>query len=117
MLETRRKRRSVQDVTEDVMYLWSLLSYTRPLISSFGLFLYLSPGVKRPHRGNVLYTYSRPVILTQQFKSSGKGASRLYQFCHRRRLRGVWGTVPQKNLRWGRPMHPSPHIWRSSVMG
>ncbi len=29
---------------------------------------------------------------------------------------GLGGRSPQ-NLRWGRPMHPSPNIWRSSVIG
>jgi len=24
---------------------------------------------------------------------------------------------PPNNLRWGQPMHPSPNIWRSSVIG
>src|SRR6218665_1816062 len=31
-------------------------------------------------------------------------------------LGGDWGTVPP-NLRWGRPMHPSPNILRNSVVG
>ena len=34
---------------------------------------------------------------------------------HGRRPRRGWGDGPQ-NLRWGRPMHPSPNFWGSSVI-
>src|SRR6218665_1244903 len=35
---------------------------------------------------------------------------------HGRRLRGDWGGPPTNNLRWERPMHPSPKIWRTTVI-
>src|SRR6218665_2663574 len=36
---------------------------------------------------------------------------------HGRRLREDWGTVPPKFEVRGRPMHPSPNILRSTVIG
>jgi len=36
---------------------------------------------------------------------------------HGRRLRGNWGDGPPKIWGGGRPMHPSPNISRSTVIG
>src|SRR6218665_2340890 len=34
---------------------------------------------------------------------------------HGRRPRGNWGEGPPTNLRWGRPMHPSPQYFEKDA--
>src|SRR6218665_1761336 len=71
-------------------------------------------------RDDLFYSYYLPFTILQPFSSADRGAKLYCQkgwgpWPHGRILRGTGGRSPP-NLRWGRPMHPSPNICRISVI-